>query len=68
MDTSIGSVIGTIIIILFGGGIAYFVPRLIQQEGTDHGQGDIPVAKWLRILGLIVMAVGLIQVVLMLVL
>lgn len=65
MDTSIGSVIGTSIVILFGGAIAFFVPRMIKREDSDHGAGDLPVGLWIRILGLIVMAVGILQVVLM---
>jgi hypothetical protein len=68
MDTSIGSFAGTAILIVFGGLIAYFVPRQIAKEGAEHGPGDIPVGKWIRILGLVVMGVGVIQIVLMLVL
>lgn len=68
MDSNIGSIVGTIIIIVFGAGIAYFVPRLIQREGAEQGPGDLPIDKWMRILGLIVMVVGIIQAILMLVL
>jgi hypothetical protein len=68
MDTNLGSVLGTVVIILFGAGIAYFVPRMIRSEGAEHGMGDIPIDKWMRGLGLVVMIVGIIQAVLMLVL
>lgn len=68
MDTNLGSIFGTIVIILFGAGIAYFVPRMIRSEGSEQGPGDLPIDKWMRILGVIVMVVGVIQAVLMLVL
>jgi hypothetical protein len=68
MDKSIGALVGTIFIALFGAVIAYFVPRLIAKEGPDHGAGDVPVGKWIRILGLVVMVIGVIQFVLILVL
>lgn len=63
---SLGSIIGTLFIVLFGGLIAYFVPRMIQREGSEHGTGGIPVDRWLRILGIVVMVVGIVQIVLML--
>jgi hypothetical protein len=68
MDTSIGSIVGTIIIILFGAGIAYVVPKMIRNEGPEQGMGDVPIDKWIRILGLVVMIVGIIQAILMFVL
>lgn len=67
MDTNVGAIIGTIFVVLFGGVIAFYVPRLIARESSDQGAGDVPVGKWLRILGIIVMAVGLLQIVLMMV-
>lgn len=68
MEKDLGSIIGTIFIILFGAAIAYFVPRMIQREGADQGPGDLPIDKWMRILGLIVMIVGVIQAALMIIL
>lgn len=68
MDTNVGAIVGTVFVVLFGGVIAFYVPRLIAREDDEHGAGDLPVGKWLRILGLVVMIVGLIQVVLMFVL
>lgn len=68
MDTNLGSILGTVVIILFGAGIAYFVPRMINREGAEHGPGDLPIDKWIRVLGIVVMVVGILQAILMVVL
>lgn len=64
MAERIAPIIGTLVLVLFGALFAFVLPRIIDRQGGRDDQGEIPVAKWIRILGLIVMGIGLIQVVL----
>ena len=70
MSDDLGSIIGTLIIVLFGAVIAFAVPALILKHGDPEelAKEELPVGKWLRILGSIVMIVGIIQVVLIIIL
>lgn len=58
-----GLIIGVAIMLLFGGLIAFFIPRVIRKhDGSPDRQADgNKMAFWMRILGLIVMGVGIIQ-------
>jgi hypothetical protein len=69
MLENIGSTIGTVIIVAFGALIAFGLPALMERQGGDRDTlftGDLPIGKWLRILGVVVMIVGVVQILLVL--
>jgi hypothetical protein len=65
MDTTLGPIIGTLVLVSFGALFVFVLPPMIRRhnEEAGTGEGDIPIAKWVRILGIIVMGIGLLQIV-----
>ncbi len=70
MQPDFGAIMGMVMFGLFGVIIAFVVPKMIQREARDEADAEsnaLPVL-WLRILGLVLLAVAILVAVVLFVL
>ena len=70
MATDVGSIVGIAVLMLFGLLIAFVLPVIIRraEKKSENPTGNSQMILWLRILGIAVAAIGLLQIVLILIL
>ena len=70
MTSDIGSILGIAVLMLFGLLIAFVLPVIIRnaEKKSENPTGNSQIILWLRILGIAVAGIGLLQIILILIL